>query len=233
MTPPPAARARATKSGSTLRKQNSEMAGTLERNISTAVPEGEMSSVETLSPSLMSTGARQALLGRKAARHRLDVRALQHLDAGRLGWRQRRDQPGLRGQERGRPVPLGRRARLARVADAPAERRDGGGQRRAQVDRVVLRAAPAREVAVEGAQAAAARGRHVADARAGAAGGLGDRGARREQGRRAAPRAPSPRGCDGCPGRPRRRPTARPCGPRARGSPPACPPTRSWCRSRP
>ena len=65
MTPPPAARARATKSGSALRKQNSAMAGTLERNISTAVPEGEMSSVETLSPSLMSTGAlRRSSVGR-------------------------------------------------------------------------------------------------------------------------------------------------------------------------
>ena len=57
MTPEPAARARATNSASTLRKQNSAMAGTLERNISTAVPDGEMSSVETLSPSLISTGA--------------------------------------------------------------------------------------------------------------------------------------------------------------------------------
>ena len=35
----------------------SAIAGTLERNTSTAAPAGEMSSVETLSPSLISTGA--------------------------------------------------------------------------------------------------------------------------------------------------------------------------------
>jgi hypothetical protein len=53
----PAALARATKSASTYLKQNSAMAGTLERNISAAAPAGEMSSVDTLSPSLSSTGA--------------------------------------------------------------------------------------------------------------------------------------------------------------------------------
>src|SRR5215831_14442761 len=53
----PAALARATKSGSTYLKENSAMAGTLERNMSAAEPAGEMSSVETLSPSLSSTGA--------------------------------------------------------------------------------------------------------------------------------------------------------------------------------
>src|SRR5437867_10546951 len=57
MTPRPAACARATKSGSTFLKQNRAMAGTLVRNISVSVPDGEMSSVETLSPSLISTGA--------------------------------------------------------------------------------------------------------------------------------------------------------------------------------
>src|SRR5262249_39585998 len=39
-------------------KVNSAMAGTLERKTSAAVPDGEMSSVETLSPSLIRTGAR-------------------------------------------------------------------------------------------------------------------------------------------------------------------------------
>src|SRR5215470_19177563 len=53
----PAAFARATNSGSTYLNENSAMAGTLERNISAAEPAGEMSSVETLSPSLSSTGA--------------------------------------------------------------------------------------------------------------------------------------------------------------------------------
>src|SRR5256884_9893090 len=53
----PAALARATNSASTYLKQTSAMAGTFERNISAAAPAGEMSSVETLSPSLSSTGA--------------------------------------------------------------------------------------------------------------------------------------------------------------------------------
>src|SRR5215471_886871 len=53
----PAALARATNSASTYLKENSAMAGMLERNTSTAAPAGEMSSVEILSPSLISTGA--------------------------------------------------------------------------------------------------------------------------------------------------------------------------------
>src|SRR5919198_1482178 len=53
----PAAFARATQSGSTYLKQYSEIAGTFARNISAAEPAGEMSSVETLSPSFSSTGA--------------------------------------------------------------------------------------------------------------------------------------------------------------------------------
>src|SRR5262249_57933711 len=44
-----------TNSGSTLRNVNWAMAGMLERKTSTWEPEGEMSSVETLSPSLMRT----------------------------------------------------------------------------------------------------------------------------------------------------------------------------------
>src|SRR2546422_11025470 len=54
--PEPAALARATNSASVFLNVNSAMAGTLERKTSTAVPDGEMSSVETLSPSLISTG---------------------------------------------------------------------------------------------------------------------------------------------------------------------------------
>src|SRR5262249_19046099 len=57
MIPRPAAFARGTNSGSTYLKQCSAMAGTFERNTSTAAPAGEMSSVETLSPSVSSTGA--------------------------------------------------------------------------------------------------------------------------------------------------------------------------------
>ena len=53
----PAAFARATNSGSTYLNECSAMAGTFERNTRTAEPAGEMSSVETLSPSLSSTGA--------------------------------------------------------------------------------------------------------------------------------------------------------------------------------
>src|SRR5213593_237525 len=60
MMPRPAAFARATKSASTYLKQNSEIAGMFERKTSTAAPAGEMSSVDTLSPSLITTGASSA-----------------------------------------------------------------------------------------------------------------------------------------------------------------------------
>src|SRR2546422_11437301 len=60
MMPRPAAFARATKSASTYLKQNSEIAGMFERKTSTAAPAGEMSSVDTLSPSLIRTGASSA-----------------------------------------------------------------------------------------------------------------------------------------------------------------------------
>src|SRR5207302_8630242 len=53
----PAAFARATKSPSTYLKQNSEIAGMFERKTSTAEPAGELSSVDTLSPSLITTAA--------------------------------------------------------------------------------------------------------------------------------------------------------------------------------
>src|SRR3989442_3370756 len=53
----PAAFGRATKSASTYLKQNSEIAGMFERKPSTAEPAGEMSSVDTLSPSLITTAA--------------------------------------------------------------------------------------------------------------------------------------------------------------------------------
>ena len=56
----PAAFARATHPASTYLKQNSEMAGTFERNMRAAEPAGEMSSVDTLSPSFSSTGASSA-----------------------------------------------------------------------------------------------------------------------------------------------------------------------------
>src|SRR3990170_3986866 len=57
MIPFPAALARATNSGSRYLKQNSAMAGMLERKTRAWTPEGVMSSVEILSPTLSSTGA--------------------------------------------------------------------------------------------------------------------------------------------------------------------------------
>src|SRR5947207_1990977 len=57
MIPRPAAFARATNSGSTYLNVCSAMAGAFDRSTSTAAPAGEMSSVDTLSPSLRSTGA--------------------------------------------------------------------------------------------------------------------------------------------------------------------------------
>src|SRR5439155_532124 len=53
----PAAFARGTNSGSRYLKQNSAIVGMLERKTRIAAPAGEMSSVETLSPSFSSTGA--------------------------------------------------------------------------------------------------------------------------------------------------------------------------------
>src|SRR3990170_1230062 len=57
MIPPLAALARVTNSGSRYLKQNSAIAGMLERRTRAWMPEGMMSSVETLSPTLSSTGA--------------------------------------------------------------------------------------------------------------------------------------------------------------------------------
>ena len=141
-----------------------------------------MSSVETLSPSLISTGAlRRSSTGAPRGTG-LMFGPFRTSTAAASAGADGRDQPGHRGEQRRGPLPLGRGAGLARVGDPAGERGGGGGQGRAEVDRVVLGAAPAREVAVERAQAAAARGRHVADARARPAGGLGDAGARGQQG---------------------------------------------------
>src|SRR5262245_18709001 len=57
MMPSPAARARAANSGSTYLNVNSDMAGMFERKMRMLAPDGEMSSVETLSPSVMRTVA--------------------------------------------------------------------------------------------------------------------------------------------------------------------------------
>src|SRR3972149_3425 len=57
MIPHPAAPARAGDSGAPDLKGKSAIAGIFERKTSTAAPAGEMSSVETLSPSLSSTEA--------------------------------------------------------------------------------------------------------------------------------------------------------------------------------
>ena len=57
MTLRPAVRARVANSPSTYLNVNSEIAGMFDRNTSTAEPAGEMSSVEILSPSLITTGA--------------------------------------------------------------------------------------------------------------------------------------------------------------------------------
>src|SRR3972149_5877871 len=63
MIPPLAALARVTNSGSRYLKQNSAMAGMLDRNTRAWTPEGVMSSVEILSPTLSSTGATRGSSG--------------------------------------------------------------------------------------------------------------------------------------------------------------------------
>src|SRR5260370_36815181 len=95
--------------------------------------------------------------------------------------RRRRAEAGAGSDERGRVVALGRGGALARVGDDPSQSGSGGGQGRAEIDLVVLDAAPPGEVAVEGAQALASRRGYVPDAGAGAAGRLGHRGAGGEE----------------------------------------------------
>src|SRR3990172_5274640 len=178
--PRPAALARATNCGSAWWKQNSAIAGMFEGNTSTAAPAGEMSSVETLSPSLISTGASSvSATGSPSGTGLMFGPRVTSpwASGGAVGG----DEPGRRGGEVPRQVGLGRGAHLARVGDAPGERRGRGGHRGAEVDLVVLHAAPSREVAVEGAQALRPRGRHVADARARPARGLRDERARGQQ----------------------------------------------------
>src|SRR5919197_1845436 len=55
MNPPPHSLARLTKSGSSLRKQYSAMAGMLDRSCMTRTPSGDIDPVEMLSPSTIST----------------------------------------------------------------------------------------------------------------------------------------------------------------------------------
>ena len=156
------------------------MAGTLERKTSAAVPEGEISSVETLSPSLMSTAARSVASTGRPAGTSLMLGPLTTVTAS-ASPRARGQEAGIGGGERGWIMARGAAPRPARIGDHAGEGGGGRGQRRAEIDLIVLHPAPSGEVAIEGAQAPPARGGDVADARAGAAGGLGYRGARHEQ----------------------------------------------------
>src|SRR4030095_16227952 len=138
------------------------MAGTLERNTSAAVPEGEMSSVDTLSPSFRSTVARSdASTGRPRGTGLMlgpfspSVADASAVEAGG-----------------GRPHAAAGRGGIVDHAGQCGVRRS---QRRAEIDLIILDAAAAGEVAVERAQALAPGGGHVPDGRAGAAGGLGPR----------------------------------------------------------
>ncbi len=163
----------------------------------------------------------------------LDVRALDHAGARGVGRRRRRTRPAIdaasdAGQRGSAGAP-----RVARIGDDAGQRGDGRRDGRAQVDRVLRRAAPPREVPVERAQALRAGGGHVADARAGAAGRLGDIGARGQQvGEQALARhhledAVAAREDDE--GHRRRHLLAA----QRVASPPTCPPTSCSCTSRP
>ena len=153
------------------------MAGTFDRKTRTAEPAGEMSSVETLSPSLSRTGASSVSGDRLAQRHRLDVGAAHDL-AVPSGV----DSPTVESAKRAWQLDRGLGAPSVRGSViTPVSAEAAADDRRAEIDRVVLHAAAAREIAVEGAQALGARGGHVADAGARAAGRLGHRGPRGDE----------------------------------------------------
>ena len=125
-----------------------------------------MSSGWTVAIRALSSSSSGAVLGR-----RLDVRAARDLDPLGLVLGGRREDVHVVhvGLELGHLEQLGRVAVLARVADLAVEHRHRGHRRRAEVHRVVLGAAAAREVAVEGAQRVGVRRRRLAHAHARAA----------------------------------------------------------------
>ena len=132
------------------------MAGMLLRNGSTLFPAGMMVSVEMLSPTLMITSAASSSGSSLEIREGDDVRAGDDLHLRRfLGGRGKMMLESssyillrvLHGRP-GHQVP-----QLARIGDHPEDAGGRGGLRRAEVDLVVLGAAPAGEVAREGAQA--------------------------------------------------------------------------------
>ena len=94
--------------------------------------------------------------------------------------RRRRSRPPRPRTSPGSVTP-GAAPERARIGDDAGQRRGRRHHRRAEIDLVALHAAAPGEVAVERAQALGAGGRHVADARARAAGRLGHRGAGGEQ----------------------------------------------------
>ena len=182
------------------------MAGTFERNTSTAEPAGEMSSVETLSPSLSSTGASS-----DSATGSPSGTGLMFGPRTTSPWPSGAHEAGHRGRELRGQRHAGLGAERARIGDDAGQRRGRRHHRRAEIDLVALHAAAPGEVAVERAQALGAGGRDVADARARAARRLRHRRAAWPADRPAAPRGPSSRGSGGCPGTPRTRPTGCTC----------------------
>ncbi len=115
----------------------------------------------------------QGVLQWRLARRRLDVRSLHDLDPSRLvRGRGNEDvrvvDTGIHRRDRERRL----RAQVARIGDDAAQRRRGRRGRAAQVDLIVVRAAPAGEVPIERADRDAAGGRRLAHADARAAGRL-------------------------------------------------------------
>ena len=163
MTPPPAARARAT--NVRIHVPEAELGDAPARwsgTPATAVPDGRDVVGGDLVAELEQHRARSTRSsGGRPRGTGLMFGPLDDLDRGRLRRRQRAGRGRRVGGGAARPgsARLGRRAGRARIGDHAGERGRRGGQRRAQIDLVVLHAAPAREVAVEGAQAAGARWR--------------------------------------------------------------------------
>ena len=137
-----------------------------------------MSSVETLSPSLISTGAVSARSTGRPSGTGLMFGPFRTSTAGLLGVRDGRDdqpRPPTRSATPGQ-LALGRDAGLRGSVIRAGERGGGRGQRRAEVDRVVAQCRCGPGKLRLNAAGCGRPGRHVADARARPAGGLGDAG---------------------------------------------------------
>ena len=166
----------------------------------TRAPAGRISSVEMLSPTLISDRSprRRSGSGSKSGQRRRCSAPLTSSMLARLVLGQRRLEHRrvarwtVAGRSSSRVGDAELAGQVARVGDDAGQRRRGGRLRGAQPDRVLVGAGPAGEVARHGAQAVAPGGRRLAHADAAHAPGLVDSGAGRDQVERRRPCASGP-----------------------------------------